>query len=163
MEPSDKDRCTAQFPGATSRQSWLPGGDGNRERKRERERRIGIQERVASRERRIGARERMIRPRRVASRRAAPRRAVPYRNGAVLDRIQPARERERERGRDRQGLTRDFCRRDGEATTKAGWQCLTWIKEGGDETPRNKERTNVAREICGVYMCVCVEREKERE
>lgn len=158
MEPSDKDRCTAQFPGATSRQSWLPGGDGNPERERERERRIGIQERVASRERRIGARERMIRPRRVASRRAAPRRAVPYRNGAVLDRIQPA--RERERGRDRQGLTRDSRRKDGEATTKAGWQCLTWIKEGGDETPRNKERTNVAREICGVYMCVCIERER---
>ena len=156
MEPSDKDRCTAQFPGATSRQSWLPGGDGNRERERERERerRSGIQERVASRERRIGARERMIRPRRVASRRAA------------LCRIEMAqcstesslreRERERERGRDRQGLTRDSRRRDGEATTKAGWQCLTWIKEGGDETPRNKERTNVAREICGVYMCVCV-------
>lgn len=38
------------------------------------------------------------------------------------------------------------------------------MKEGGDETPRNKERTNVAREICGIYtyVCVfvCVERER---
>lgn len=77
MEPSDKDRCTAQFPGATSRQSWLPGGDGNPEREREREtHRYSRKSSIAGAANRSERTNDTAASRRVASRRAAPRCAV---------------------------------------------------------------------------------------
>lgn len=67
------------------------------------------------------------------------------------------RERERETGADARFSS------EGRRGDDKGWMAMSNVdkRRGGDETPRNKERTNVAREICGIYMYVCVERERE--